>query len=211
MIEGGSSNRSMAICTARGDPAWFGQLINLLVDESVEYLCAQIEAGAEAVQIFDSWAADLPSSLRVRLVDVPLAEIARRLRLLHPEVPVIVFARGVGAAQADIAAATKCQAVSIESELSMSWAARELSDLCAVQGNLDPLALLGPEEDLREKILTIVGSIGVDRNIFNLGHGIRPQTDPDRLQVVIAPHRWDARGDSRFRWPRTRRSSRSSR
>ena len=185
MIEGGSSNRVAARLVAYEMPAWFSGLIEALVEESVDYLCAQIEAGAEVVQIFDSWAGDLPASLRTRWVDEPLATMTRKLRARHPHVQVIVFARGCGIAHLEIARATQCQGIGIEAELSMTWAAAELSETCAVQGNLDPVALLASEERLREETLGVVRSISADRHIFNQGHGVRPETDPQRLAAVI--------------------------
>lgn len=185
MIEGGSSDRATALKIASEKPEWFGKLIDLLIEESVAYLSAQIEAGAEAVQIFDSWAGDLPPPLRTLWVDAPLAKMMKRLRSSHPDIAIIIFAKGVGAAHREIAEITKCDAVGIESEVVMEWAQLNLSQFCAVQGNLDPSALLGPEDLLRKQTRDIVKSIAYDRHIFNLGHGIRPETDPIRLAMVI--------------------------
>lgn len=185
MIEGGSSNRALAIRFASDRPAWFGKLIGFLVEQSVDYLSAQIQAGAEVVQIFDSWAGDLPPTLRRLWVDKPIVDMIARLRSKHPGVPVIVFARGAGAGHQEIAQASGCEAVGIESELSMDWASENLSNLCAVQGNLDPVVLLGAESVLLEQTSTILNSVAYDRHIFNLGHGIRPETDPDRLELVV--------------------------
>jgi uroporphyrinogen-III decarboxylase len=95
MIEGGSSDRETARLAAYENPQWFSKLMAMLIDQSVTYLSAQIEAGADVVQIFDSWAGDLPVSLREKWVTAPLAEITAKLRSLHPGIPVIVFARGV--------------------------------------------------------------------------------------------------------------------
>lgn len=185
IIEGGSSNRALAIRIASEGPAWFGSLIGFLVEQSVDYLSAQIQAGAEAVQIFDSWAGDLPPALRQLWVDKPIADIVEKLRSKHASVPVIVFAKGAGAGHREIVLSSGCDGVGIESDLAMSWASQNLSDLCAVQGNLDPEALLGPESEMLEQTCAILKSISYDRHIFNLGHGIRPETDPHRLDLVV--------------------------
>ena len=185
MIEGGSSDRALAIRAATEGPPWFGELIRFLVEQSVDYLSAQIESGADAVQIFDSWAGDLPPAFREKWVDRPIANIVAGLRLKHPAVPIIIFAKGVGTGHRDIAQATGCEAVGIEPELSMDWAGQNLSPLCAVQGNLDPAALLGPESAMIAQTSAILKSISHDRHIFNLGHGIRPETDPDRIGLVL--------------------------
>jgi len=185
MIEGGSSDRETARLIAYENPPWFSRLIEVLIDQSVVYLSAQIEAGAEAVQIFDSWAGDLPSSLRDKWVVGPLAEMTARLRKLHPKVPVIVFARGVGAAQPKIAEATGAQAIGVEPQLAIDWLADQVPDNCAIQGNLDPGALLADESVAVRETVKIVTALPARRHIFNLGHGIRPQTEPSRLQAVI--------------------------
>lgn len=185
MIEGGSSNRTTAVRIASEMPDWFGRLIEVLIEESVAYLSAQIQAGAEVVQIFDSWAGDLLPPLRERWVDKPIGQMIQKLRAKHGDVPVIVFAKGVGPGHRDIALTSKCEAVGIEAALSMDWACQNLPINCVVQGNLNPAALLGPETAIREQTCAILGSIAFDRHVFNLGHGILPETDPDRVELVV--------------------------
>jgi uroporphyrinogen decarboxylase len=185
MIEGGSSDREAARLIAYENPPWFSALMAMLIDQSVAYLAAQIDAGADVVQIFDSWAGDLPVSLREKWVTAPLAEMTAKLRSLHPSIPVIVFARGVGAAQPAIAEVTKAQAIGVESELAIDWLAKHILPGCAIQGNLDPVALLADESVAVGEALKIAATVSARRHIFNLGHGIRPQTDPGRLQAVI--------------------------
>lgn len=104
MIEGGSSKRALALEVSRSGSAWFAALIDKLVDVSILYLKQQVAAGAEVLQIFDSWAGDIPSDLRSRWVMEPMARIVQGVRQSYPEVPVIVFARGVGQGHAEIAA-----------------------------------------------------------------------------------------------------------
>ncbi len=185
MIEGGSSNRELSKAIADRGETWFRYLIDKLVDQSVEYLSGQVEAGAEAVQIFDSWAGDLPESSREEFVEKPLAALVKGLRERHPAVPVIVFARGVGRGHRAIQQATGAQAIGIESELSIEWARDQFAEVCTVQGNLDPEVLLGQEGLARKAVANLVSAMPMDRHIFNLGHGIRPATRPEMLSAVI--------------------------
>ncbi len=185
MIEGGSSNRELSKAIASRGEKWFQHLIDRLVEESVDYLSGQIEAGAEAVQIFDSWAGDLPVESRKQFIEKPLAALVMGARARHPGVPVIVFTRGVGFGHTAIQTATGAQGISIESELSIEWARDALAGTCAVQGNLDPEILLGPEDVAREAAARLSALMPMDRHIFNLGHGIRPTTRPEMLTAVI--------------------------
>ena len=183
MIEGGSSNRELSKAAAARGETWFRHLIDRLVEESVEYLSGQVEAGAEAVQIFDSWAGDLPEADRKEFVEKPLAAVAKGFRARHPHIPVIVFARGVGHGHSVIEKATGAQGISIEYDLSMQWARDRLKG--TIQGNLDPELLLGPEDKARHAAEALVAMMPMERHIFNLGHGIRPATNPEMLNAVI--------------------------
>lgn len=185
IVEGGSSKRELARLCAYEGFDWFRSLLDVLVLESIEYLSAQVEAGAEVVQIFDSWAGDLPIGLRREFVILPIAAIVDGLRKRHPDVPVIVFARGVGDGHAEIAKETGTEAVGVEAEASLASVAERVGEGCAVQGNLDPVVLLGSEALLRRESWSLASAVKPGRHIFNLGHGIKPETDPSRLQTVI--------------------------
>ena len=185
MIEGGSSDRELSKAIALRGEGWFRHLIDKLVDQSVEYLSGQVRAGADVVQIFDSWAGELPESCRQEFVEKPLAALVRDFRARHAEIPVIVFARGVGVGHVAIQRATKAQGISIESELAIEWARDALPGNCAVQGNLDPEVLLGAGEAARKAAMKLAAAMPMDRHIFNLGHGIRPATRPEMLGAVI--------------------------
>lgn len=185
MIEGRGSDRQRARLAAFERQDWFVRLIDFLVDESVAYLSAQISAGAEVVQIFDSWAGDLPAGLRIEVVEKPLARMVRQLRELHPDTPVIVFARGVGLDHVRIQQATGADAMGIEAELALSWAVKALAARCAVQGNLDPVALLGSDDLARREAIAVAAAAPMERHVFNLGHGIRQGTRPEVLSAVI--------------------------
>jgi uroporphyrinogen decarboxylase len=185
MIEGRSSDRQLAKLAAFERAEWFVRLIDMLVEESVVYLSAQISAGAEAVQIFDSWAGDLAPGLRADVVEKPLGRLVSMLREKHPGVPVIVFARGVGAGHERIQSSTKAEAIGIESELCLDWAARVFSERCVIQGNLDPVALLGSDEVARREAVAVAAAVSKEKHIFNLGHGIKQGTRPEALSAVI--------------------------
>ena len=188
MVGGGSSDRVMAKVAAYQRQPWFCALIDRLVTESIDYLCAQADAGAQAVQIFDSWAGDLVASELEDFVMKPLAAIVAGVKQRHPALPVIVFARGVGMAQRRAAAIPGANAIGVETEF-------DLADLPAdivVQGNLDPVALLAGKDVVDAEVRRICTSVDRQRHVFNLGHGIRLGTDPAVVGAVVeAVRRYD--------------------
>ena len=185
MVEGGSSDRELARKFAYERQGWFRELISRLVENSIEYLCVQIEAGADVVQIFDSWAGELPGDLLTEYCIEPITEIVAGVRSRFPRVPIIVFAKGAGHRHSDIHARTKCQAIGVEAECSLQYLQSILPADAVIQGNLDPLLLLCDEAVVRRETLKLVGAIPRGRHIFNLGHGIKQQTNPDILTTVI--------------------------
>jgi len=186
MIEGGSSKRAKALATAIENPGWFEDLINKLVEVSVIYLKQQVAAGAEVVQIFDSWAGDLPENLRERLVIGPIAKMVRELRAAYPAIPVIVFARGVGDGHAEVARAMPLNAVSVEQGYGLSGFLAALPSDVVVQGNLDPSVLLGSEDELERRVTDLCASVPMRRHVFNLGHGITPLTPPQSVERLVS-------------------------
>jgi uroporphyrinogen decarboxylase len=185
MIEGGSSKRLNAKYLAERNEPWFEVLMARLVDVSVRYLMQQIEAGAEAIQIFDSWAGDLSIEAQRRHVEKPIAEMVARLKAVYPDVPVIVFARGVGGRHGEIARASKGNAVSVEQDVEIGDVLKQLPAGVAVQGNLDPHLMVATEAELSAGVDRILGQVPMARHVFNLGHGIMQQTDPSRVGFVI--------------------------
>jgi uroporphyrinogen decarboxylase len=165
-----------------------------LVEASCEYLSAQIEAGAEAVQIFDSWAGDLTGDVFEEVVGIPIRTIVHELRRRHPAIPVIVFARGAGSKHGHVAAATGAQAVGVEQATELDAVLKALPAECAVQGNLDPVSLLAGGEELGARVEAVLRGVPMQRHIFNLGHGIKPATDPAHVaQAIAAVRGMDAR------------------
>jgi uroporphyrinogen decarboxylase len=183
---GGSPDHAEARIWALRDPEGFGQLIARLVDASVEHLAGQIEAGAEAVQIFDSWAGELPDAEFLRWCVEPLKEIVSRLHTRHPDVPVIVFPRAAGTKLAAIAEAIPGVAIGLDTAESPAGIDALLSKDRTVQGNLDPLALIAGGASLDAEIDRIVSGFSGRPHIFNLGHGIKPQTPIAHVERLVA-------------------------
>jgi uroporphyrinogen decarboxylase len=186
MIGGGvSDGRQSAHRIAVENPPWFERLLDILVEESANYLCLQIEAGADVVQIFDSWAGELPTELHDRIVFGPIARICGAVRERHGETPIIVFGRGLGSRHSELARKTGADAAGIEAGVDLARTYRELPAACAVQGNLDPVALCIGGPVLDDSVDTILAAVPLARHIFNLGHGVRPETDPAMISRVI--------------------------
>jgi len=185
MVEGGSSEREFARKIAYQKEPWFKELISRLVENSVEYLCVQIEAGADVIQIFDSWAGELPGELLTEYCVEPIRDIIAGVKSRFPAIPIIVFAKGAGHRHGEVYSKTKCQAVGIEAESSLEFIQSILPADAVIQGNLDPLLLLCDDDVVRKHTLRLVKSISRDRHIFNLGHGIRPQTNPEVLTTIV--------------------------
>ena len=185
MIEGRGSAREKALAVAAENAEWFQVLIDRLVEASIVYLLNQIEAGVEAVQIFDSWAGDVPVALRKRVVFEPMARIVAAVKRARPTVPVIGFGRGIGGSHGDLAVATGVQAVGIEQGVDLKSVLASVPRNVAVQGNLDPAALLGPADGLSAAVRQVVEGVPKGRHIFNLGHGITPDVKPEQVQVML--------------------------
>jgi uroporphyrinogen decarboxylase len=185
MVEGRSSERELARKIAYQKEPWFKELISRLVENSIEYLCVQIEAGADVVQIFDSWAGELPGELLTDYCVEPIRDIVAGVKFRFPAVPIIVFAKGVGYRHKEVYSKTKCQAVGIEAETSLEFLQSILPADAVIQGNLDPLVLLCDGSVVRKQTRDLVSVIPRNRHIFNLGHGIKQQTNPDILTTVI--------------------------
>jgi len=185
MIEGGSSKRARALAVALDNPVWFQVLMQKLVETSTLYLLGQIEAGAEVIQIFDSWAGDVPASALQRLVIGPMAAIIQGVRKVHPKFPVIVFARGVGDNHDTVARGTGGNCVGVEEDVALSKVLVSLPAGVAVQGNLSNELLLGRESEMVAQTRGILAAVPRDRHIFNLGHGIQQQTDIKMVERLV--------------------------
>ncbi len=186
MIEGGTSqDRFLSKKAAFSGEAWFDVLIEKLVLASIDYLEAQVNAGVEVLQIFDSWASDLPDMQRDKYCYKPIAKIVNGLRERGVTVPIIGFAKGLGAGQVDFCGQVDLQAIGVESSLPVNWIKNNLIDNIVVQGNLDPVLLDIGGPGLKENIEHIISYIPMDRHIFNLGHGVRQTTDIAHIHQMV--------------------------
>lgn len=182
MVEGGSSSDfELVKAWAYGNPESFQTLIDLLVDASVDYLSRQVDAGADLLQLFDSWAGVLAPPAREHWCLKPTAEIVRRIRDRHPGVPMIVFPRGVGATYLRYADVSGAAGLGLDTGVPTDWAAAQLQSKCTLQGNLDPLLLVAGGRPMRDAVDRIMRDLAGGPFIFNLGHGIVPQTPPDHV------------------------------
>ncbi|NNG05412.1 MAG: uroporphyrinogen decarboxylase [Inquilinus sp.] len=186
MVEGGGSRDfAKAKAWAYGDPEGFQRLIDLLVEATAGYLSAQVEAGAEALQLFDSWAGALPEQALRRWCLAPAAEIVRRVKQQHPGVPIILFPRGAGLLYRDFARESGADALSLDTTVPLAWARDEVQSKVAVQGNLDPILLVTGGEALRRGAGDILETLGRGRFVFNLGAGIIPEADPQHVADLV--------------------------
>ena len=167
------------------DPASFGALIDLLVEATVEHLAAQIEAGADCVQIFDSWAGILPDEEIRRWVIEPTVRIASALKKRHPSARIIGFPRGAGTMLDDYARESGLDAVGLDYTVPL-LAGRTLQARLPVQGNLDPILLLAGGSAMESRIREIRKTLSRKPHIFNLGHGVLPQTPPEHVAALVA-------------------------
>ncbi len=186
MVEGGSSRDFAKVKGwAFSDPEGFQDLIDILVAATCEYLDGQAQAGAEVVQLFDTWAGVLPASAFERWCVEPVAEIVRRFHEHHPGIPVIAFPRGAGPRYAGYAERTGVACVGLDATVPPPWAAREVQGSTAVQGNLDPLLLVAGGGALEAEVGRILEALGQGPLIFNLGHGVVPETPPEHVAALV--------------------------
>ena len=187
MVAGqGSKDQGAARRLAYGDPARFGALIDAIVDTTVIYLSGQIEAGVEAVQLFDSWAGSLAPLQFERWVIAPNAAIVSRLKALHPDIPIIGFPKGAGAKLADYAVGTGVDAIGVDETVDPHWANRVLPKGLPVQGNLDPLALIAGGQAVEQAVDNIRAAFADRPHIMNLGHGILPDTPIAHVEALLS-------------------------
>jgi uroporphyrinogen decarboxylase len=185
MIEGKGSARAHAVAVALENPEWFQVLMRKLISTSVDYLLGQIRAGVQAVQIFDSWAGDIPVEARMRVVAQPIRAIVDGVRAVYPDFPVIVFARGIGRGHGDMARMTSASCVGVEQDVVASDVLADVPAHCAVQGNLAPELLLQDDESVRRGVRRVLQGMPMGRHVFNLGHGIVPQVKPETVTVLV--------------------------
>lgn len=186
MIAGqGSREQAEARRLAYADAGKFSAVIERIEQVTLNYLSGQIEAGAEVVQLFDSWAGSLSPAQFERWVIEPTARIVKKLRARNPDVPVIGFPKGAGGKLAAYARDTKVSAVGLDETVDPLWAAAEIPADLPVQGNLDPLALVAGGKALQQSVRTVLDAFVGRPHIFNLGHGILQDTPIENVQQLI--------------------------
>lgn len=187
MVAGqGTRDQSETRRLAYADPGAFGAIIGRIEEVTIDYLSGQIEAGAQAVQLFDSWAGSLAPAEFERWVIAPTARLVKSLKAKHPDVPVIGFPKGAGGKLAAYARETGVDAVGLDETVDPVWAAKELPDNLPLQGNLDPLALLAGGKALKDATRRILDAFAGRPHIFNLGHGILQETPIAHVEELIA-------------------------
>jgi len=187
MVEGCGSRDFLAVKTlAYRDPGLFAALVERVEHATIDYLSAQVAAGAEVVQLFDSWAGVLSEPQFRRWVIGPTQRIVRAMKARHPGLPVIGFPRGAGWLIEAYAAETGVDAVSLDTGVPAGWAAARLPPRLALQGNLDPVALLAGGTALTAETQVILGAMRGRPFIFNLGHGIIKETPPEHVSALLA-------------------------
>jgi uroporphyrinogen decarboxylase len=186
MIAGrGTADQAPALSFIEAHPFAMQSLIGRLVEASSDYLIAQFKAGADVVQIFDSWAGVLSDEGFERWVITPTAEIVRRVRQSIPDAKVIGFPKGAGIRTAGYVARTGVDGIGIDASLPLSYARDVLQRTVAVQGNLDPAVLVGGGKHLDGAVDAIIAALAGGRFIFNLGHGILPETPVANVERLI--------------------------
>ena len=165
--------------------ALFSALIDLLTAATVEYLSAQVEAGAEVVKIFDSWAGSLSGADFEEFAVEPCRKITAAVKARHPGVPVIGFPREAGEKYVGFARATGVDCVALDNSVDAAWAAEHVQVDGCVQGNLASSHMVTGGAALVEETRAIVEAFSGGPHIFNLGHGITPDADPDNVALMI--------------------------
>ena len=187
MVNGeGSRDQHATRELAYTDPKRFQSIIDAIIETSITYLRGQIDAGAEAVQLFDSWAGSLAPDQFERWVIEPNAAITAAIKLSHPDTPVIGFPKGAGAKLVDYAKRTGVDALGLDETVDPVWANRVLPQGMPVQGNLDPLMLMAGGKALTDRIAFILNAFADRPHVFNLGHGIGQFTPIEHVEQLVA-------------------------
>ncbi len=187
MIAGqGSREQAEARTLGYADPGKMDAILDMIARVTVDYLSGQIEAGVDAVQLFDSWAGSLSPSQFERYVVFRNAWIVAELKKRHPTVPIIGFPKGAGGKLGAYARETGVDAIGLDETVDPVWAHRNLPADMPVQGNLDPLALLAGGRPLRDGIARALDALAERPHIFNLGHGISKETPISHVEELVA-------------------------
>ena len=183
---GGDARREQAYRRALADPDLVDHVLRLLTPLTADFLIAQAEAGADVLQIFESWAGELPEPFFRRWVSAPTVEIVTRIKRRFPDLPIIGFARGAGLALLPYHADSGVDAVSLEQNVPIALARRLLGRDVPLQGNLDPRILLAGGALMADEVRRILEEAAHGPHVFNLGHGIVKETPPDHVAALVS-------------------------
>jgi uroporphyrinogen decarboxylase len=187
MVAGqGSRDQAETRGLAYGNPGRFQAIVDRIEYVTFQYLAGQVEAGAEALQLFDSWSGSLAPAEFERWVIDPTARLVARLKEDYPHIPVIGFPKGAGGKLGAYARETGIDAVGLDETVDPAWANRELPAGLPVQGNLDPLALLAGGDGLAAAVARVLDALAGRPHIFNLGHGIIKETPVAHVEQLMA-------------------------
>lgn len=167
------------------DPGFIEDLLEIVIKATADYLIAQVDAGADALQLFDTWAGGLPENLARRLSLEPMARLAAAVRERRPRTPIIFFPRGVGVLASAFAALPTCDAIGIDIATPWGWARETLSPLATVQGGLDPLVVVAGGAPMEQAARGLIATFSGVPYVFNLGHGFTPDTPPDHVSRLV--------------------------
>lgn len=167
------------------DPAFIEALIDILIEATVKYLVAQVDAGADVLQLFDTWAGGMTPGLTEKLSVIPMERIAAAVKQARPGTPVIFFPKGVGALAARYVESGACEGIGIDYTQDPLWARKHLSPHTAVQGGLDPLLVVRGGLAMEDAAGAILRAFEGVPYIFNLGHGLVPETPPENVARLV--------------------------
>lgn len=186
MIAGrGTPDQAPAHKLRQEDPETFDALMDLLTEATIEYLDGQVKAGAEVVKLFDSWAGSLKGDAFDRYALAPAKRIIAELKSRHPDLPVIAFPREAGDKYLGFARSVGADALAIDTSVDATWAAEHLQKDGCVQGNLDPKLMVTGGAELQSEARRICEALKGGPHIFNLGHGITPEADPENVHLLL--------------------------
>jgi len=186
MIAGrGSKDQGAAHALKAADRASFVALMEVITDATIEYLSMQVQAGAEVIKLFDSWAGSLKGDDFTEFAVKPAARIIAALKARHPDLPIIAFPREAGHGYIGFAAATGADCVAVDNSVTPEWAAEHVQVTGCVQGNLAPEHMVIGGQALDDATRRVVQAFSKGPHIFNLGHGITPDADPANVQRMI--------------------------
>jgi uroporphyrinogen decarboxylase len=185
MVEGGSSRDFRQVKGwAYRDAEGFDALIGILVESTINFLIGQIEAGAEVVQLFDTWAGVLPEPAFGRWVIKPTQAIVRAVKQRFPDHPIIGFPRGAGLLYERYIMETGVNGIGLDPMVPAGYARERLQPLATVQGNLDPIVLITGGSSLETAVRDLRRLLGDGPFVFNLGHGVLPETPPENVEAL---------------------------